>query len=117
MARGGYRQLHDIVHPELLHLKRQQQQQQQQLTSVIDALRDSHDVIQKLSAKVTRQIPSWVLLPWPRTLTAARRSLSFRTLLMTLQAGRAGAFDDWDGHVLQSSTRAHGSHDCCPTAS
>jgi hypothetical protein len=75
-------------------------------------LRDSHDVIQKLSAKVTRQIPSWVLLPWHRTLTAARRSLSYRTLLMALQAGRAGAFDERNGHVLQSCTRAHGSHNC-----
>ena len=63
MARGGYRQLHDIVHPELLQLKRQQQQQQQQLARVIDALRDSHDVIQKLSAKVTRPIPTLNLLP------------------------------------------------------
>jgi hypothetical protein len=49
--------LHDIVHPELLYLKRQQQQQQQQLAGVIEALQDSHDVIQKLSAKVTRPNP------------------------------------------------------------
>jgi hypothetical protein len=53
MARGSYRQLHEVVHPELLHIKRQQQQQQQQLTHVLDALRESNIMIERLSAKVT----------------------------------------------------------------
>ena len=57
MARGSYRQLHEVVHPELLHIKRQQQQNQQQLTDVLAALRESNIVIERLTAKVTLSHP------------------------------------------------------------
>ena len=52
LARGGYRQLHEVIHPELLSLKRQQQQQQQQLAMALEALRISRIDMETLRAQV-----------------------------------------------------------------
>jgi hypothetical protein len=53
MARGSYRQLHDVIHPELLHLKRQQQSLQLQLQHALEELRGSISSIELLHARVS----------------------------------------------------------------
>jgi hypothetical protein len=62
LARGGYRQLHEVVHPEILSLKRQQQQQQQQLAMALEALRISRIDIETLRAQVPATFSASVLL-------------------------------------------------------
>lgn len=52
MARGSYRQLHEVVHPEMLFFKRQVEQLQQQHTALQDALQDNSFLVQSLQAKI-----------------------------------------------------------------
>jgi hypothetical protein len=65
LARGSYRQLYDVVHPELLRISRNQQQyqiekeeeqrqQRQLLQQALEALDTSNSEIKSLQAKVRK---------------------------------------------------------------